>query len=101
MNICPHCQIGFKAYEDYHDHIQTHRKIKSVQSDPNSLAAQSRMTSGRTKTEIVQQAEASWLAPLLITSSNESEHLNSCRCHLCWLKMADKLIKTQEENLNG
>ena len=99
MNTCVHCGIGFNVFVDYQEHLMTHRRIKTVESHPRAIERHPANTSGRSKQQIVAEAEASWLAPLLITSSNETEHLTSCRCNSCFQKELDKLILKQEKEL--
>lgn len=101
MNICPHCQIGFNRFDDYHEHLMTHRQHTALESKAKAQAGISRSTSGRSKQQIVQEAEETWLKPLIITSSNEQEHLASCRCSVCFQRALDNLIKSQEDILNG
>jgi uncharacterized C2H2 Zn-finger protein len=97
MSTCPHCGIGFKAFKDYQEHLVTHSHAYALESSARGLVAHSRMVSGRSKAQIVAEAESTWLSPYIITASNEAEHLEACRCQKCWHKMADKLIQTQEK----
>lgn len=99
-SLCPHCGIGFTYWQDYHEHLETNHRYHALESKARGLAKHPRSTSGRSKTQIVAEAEQTWLRPLLITSSDETQHLALCRCHECWLKLADTIIKKQEE-LNG
>lgn len=99
MNMCHFCGIGFNQWQDYQEHLASNHRNRGLESNAKTLARHHRSTSGRSKAQIVAEAEASWLAPFLVTSSNEAEHLAACRCNVCWHKMADKLIKEQGEYL--
>lgn len=100
-NKCVRCQISFKDYIDYHEHILTHQQNNALEAHAKHLIAHSRSTSGRTKEQIVEQAESSWLGSIIITTSNETEHLALCRCNICFQKALDNLIKTQQDSLNA
>jgi predicted N-acyltransferase len=99
MNTCHFCGIGFKAYNDFTEHLEASHRHSALKTDPRHVQAQARSTSGRSKQQVVQQAEDTWLRPYIIVSSNETEHLESCRCHVCWMRMADRLIQSQEDSL--
>jgi len=81
MPKCVYCGIGFTKWSDYNDHKGVH--VTTIQ--PLN-------TSGRTKAEIVADAERTWLRSALVGS----EHLATCKCYQCWLKFADQVIKNQE-----
>jgi len=98
-STCPHCGIGFNQWQDYQEHLTSSHRHKALESNAKALARHHRSTSGRSKAQIVAEAESTWLAPFIVTSSNEQEHLPICRCHACWLKLANSIIKTQEELL--
>jgi hypothetical protein len=64
---------------------------------------------GRTPKQIVREAEAGWLkphliptnGPLTVTASNDSQHLDACRCMVCFNRKLDALIESQEAALQG
>ena len=93
-STCPHCGIGFNHWNDYHEHLASSHRHMGLESKARPLPAN---YTGRSKAQIVREAEASWLRPLIVTTSNEQEHLDACRCNECWLKLADKLIQSQEK----
>lgn len=90
-STCPHCGIGFNKWEDYNEHLTTHRVALSHLLPVNH--------SGRSKAQIVDEAERSWLAPYLI-STVYHEHLGACKCSVCLNKRLDALIAEQEAALN-
>jgi hypothetical protein len=81
MVKCVYCGIGFDKWTDYNDHKGVH--VTSI------LPVN---TSGRNKTEIVSNAEATWLKNALVGEA----HSDTCRCLVCWNKLADKIIGEQE-----
>lgn len=87
-SFCPYCGIGFDKWPDYSEHKRSHA-MRSELITPVR-------TTTRSKAEIVQQAEETWLQPFLVTSFSEKEHLAACRCMDCWNKLADKIIKEGE-----
>ena len=97
MNTCVHCGIGFSKWGDYNEHLQEAHKMTSY----GTVLIKPVNVSGRSKAQIVKEAEASWLAPLIITTSNEQEHLNSCKCNVCFQKALDRLVEASGRALEG
>ena len=56
-HICPHCQIGFNKWDDYHEHLESSHRHLALESRDRSLAVNHRNVSGRTKAQIVKHAE--------------------------------------------
>lgn len=54
-------------------------------------------TTGRTKAEIVAEAEATWLLPSLF---GERECGEGCRCMKCFHRKLDAAVKASEEALH-
>jgi len=96
-HICPHCQIGFNVWQDYQEHLSSSHRHLALESRDRAVAVNHRNVSGRTKAQIVNEAELTWLAPFIISSSNEAEHLDACRCVKCFQRQLDRIIKSQEE----
>ena len=88
-STCPICGICFQTWSEYHEHTRTHqhKEIKPVNH------------TGRSKAQIVREAEETWLCPFIIQSSN-GEHVAACRCNLCFNKRLDAIIAGQEAALN-
>jgi hypothetical protein len=53
-------------------------------------------TSGRTKTQIVEEAEQGWLRPMLVSPE---DHTDVCRCMGCFNRKLDTLIASQEAEI--
>lgn len=51
-------------------------------------------TSGRTKAQIVAEAEATWMLSHIV---GLQEHDENCRCMVCWHRMADRVIRNTQE----
>jgi uncharacterized C2H2 Zn-finger protein len=85
MFTCPYCVATFTSFPAYETHkAHGHR----------SIVVPERVTK-RSKAEIVQNAEATWLAPFIVTSDG-SEHLPACRCYACVQKAFDRLVEESE-----
>ena len=57
-----------------------------------------RNTSGRSKAQIVAEAEATWMLSVLI---GDIVHDENCRCLACFHRAADKLLQYQETLLES
>lgn len=88
-STCPHCGIGFNKWEDYKDHMPTHVK------ETYSTTIKPIRTTKRTKQQIVDDVESSWLGQHII-STGLDVHLEACKCIVCWNKKLDELIASQE-----
>jgi len=53
-------------------------------------------TSGRTKTQIVWDAEHDWLKPILIDGLSSPTHSIDCKCMACF----DRFYKAQNDGSN-
>lgn len=99
-HLCSLCgQIAFNTYHEYEEHRREMHLLKT-EIKPERVT-------GRTPKQIVSDAERTWLRPYLIvnegpltvTASNDSQHLEACRCMPCFNKRLDALIASQEASL--
>ena len=88
-STCPYCGIGFHGWGEYHEHLKTHqhKEVKPVNH------------TGRSKAQIVSEAEETWLHPYLI-GSVPLVHSVDCRCNVCLNARLDAIIAEQEAALN-
>lgn len=62
MNICPHCQIGFKEFCDYSDHIKANHMVDPLKSKApvaKPIMRPIKLTSRSTR-QIVHDQEKIW-----------------------------------------
>jgi uncharacterized C2H2 Zn-finger protein len=99
-HICALCgQISFKYYHEY----ETHRAI----AHGLKTAIKPERVTGRSTARIVKEAEATWLKdalidgtrPAIIASNNQ--HLEACRCDVCFQKKLDDLVNRSEKSLES
>jgi hypothetical protein len=99
-HTCALCgQISFSTYREYEAHRSVFHGLKTEIKPEN--------VTGRSPRQIVEDAERTWLKPYLIvnegpltvTASNDSQHLDACRCNDCFNKKLDALIASQEAAL--
>lgn len=97
-HICALCgQISFKTMHEYEAHRRLCHGIKAP--------IRPEKVSGRSPSQIVADAEATWLKPHLIVNegpleitAGTSEHLDSCRCNPCFQKKLDALVDSTERS---
>jgi DNA-directed RNA polymerase subunit RPC12/RpoP len=89
-STCALCGKHFQTWEEYkmHTAFRHSQKIMPVN------------TSGRTKAEIVSNAESTWLRSFIIESNNH-DHLEACRCPECFSKYLDKVVKFSDDITKG
>lgn len=104
-HLCALCgQISFKYYHEYEKHRAEAHGMKTAIKPEN--------VTGRSRAQIVKDAEESYLQPFLIETelpapteempaimANNKEHLAACRCNACFNKQLDSLIASQEMSL--
>ena len=113
---CALCgQISFTTYHEYEAHRREFHMLKT-EIKPENIT-------GRSRAQIVAEAERTWLQPHLIMTvaptleevaakketpasedapalvANTEEHLEACRCNECFNKRLDALIASQEAAL--
>ena len=77
-HTCPLCgNVRFATFEGYKAHRMQWHGIHEITEIPKPVN-----TSGRTKAQIVQEAEDSWLKPFIL-EGNAGKHLEACRCEVC------------------
>ena len=88
-STCPICGICFQTWSEYHEHTRTHqhKEVKPVNH------------TGRSKAQIVHDAEETWLHPFIV-GSVPVLHSAECHCTPCFHKRLDALIAEQEAALN-
>jgi hypothetical protein len=83
-NRCPMCEQTFKEWSDYHVHMtQYHGRMIS-----SAITTVPLNTSGRSKAQIVDDAERSWLKCAILSD----EHTAECRCMGCFTKYLDQVV---------
>lgn len=91
-NHCSLCQTTFGHWSEYTSHMRTHHNV-SHKVNYSMLPVN---TSGRTKKQIVEEAEKAWLKPGLLHEVHDGE----CRCNKCFQKALDNLVNTSERAVN-
>lgn len=98
---CSLCgQISFQYYHEYETHRQVVHGLKSQ--------IKSEKVTGRSKAQIVNDAEETYLKPCLIAADteivlitgNDKVHLDACRCGVCFQKKLDNLVDNTQYNLD-
>jgi hypothetical protein len=98
---CALCgRIVFKTFHEYEIHRLDFHGIRA-QARPLNVT-------GRSKEQIVREAEASWLRPYIVPTGREAithfdntEHLDACRCNACFQRALDKLVIESEKALQS
>lgn len=98
-HFCALCgQISFSTYHEFELHRLNVHNVKTPIKPEN--------ITGRTRAQIVADAESTWLKDSLIEVTarpaivaNTQEHLEACRCMECFNKKLDALIASQELDL--
>lgn len=59
-HICPHCQIGFKEFVDYSEHIRSNHMKDALKTKAEAIRMRPTRTSARSKARIVNDMEKTW-----------------------------------------
>lgn len=80
--------LGIEAYQA---HYTQFHNVAPVESKAKGLPETPRSLTGRSKAQIVEGAEMTWLSPHIIT-----DHITTCRCGVCVnIKLAELLAKSE------
>jgi len=99
VHHCALCgRIEFKTFREYEIHRTDFHGIKPPERPLN--------VTGRSKEQIVREAEAGWLKPYIVPTGKEpiahfddAPHLEACRCNACFQRALDRLVESSEKAL--